>query len=111
MLETALADPIEHSALIATVLARSHAAQRDIDRLDDEIEGVEMSLSDRMSKLEKTVIDQFTALSSKIDDLALANAKRAGVEWALRWIIGMLLTLGVVIATFFSGVFNPPHHG
>ena len=101
-----MTDPNDHGALIATALERVNAQQRDIDGLDDDIERVELSLGDRIGKLEDSVKE----LVGEIRQMRVENAERAGEARMLKRIIAVVLAIGGVIATLFSGLLVPPHH-
>ena len=105
-----MADSSEHSALIATAIERVNAAQRDIDRVDDDVERVEMSLGDRVGKLETAVTEGFKTLSAEIKNMRTEADERAGAYLMLKRIIGTLLLVLGILATLFAGVFTPPPH-
>jgi len=92
-------DPNDHGAMIAAAFERMNAQQRDIDRVDSDVDQVEDSLGDQIRKLD-----------DKIEILIKQNAEMRGIIGALKWIVALLLGIGTILGALFSGALTPPHH-
>ncbi|KUR80745.1 hypothetical protein [Novosphingobium sp. FSW06-99] len=99
-------DPAEHGAMIATALERLAAQQRDIERVDDDVDEVDRTLSAEIKDLRKSI----ETLVSEISLMRAEAALRDGEVRMLKRVMTALVAIGGLFATLFSGLLTPPHH-
>ena len=95
--------PPEHGTDIALLHERTKQNAENIKELD-------ITLNERLKRLEKTVADGFSSLEQTLREHAINDARRTGAEKLGAWLIGTLAALGTIAATVWAAVHSSAHH-